>query len=107
MVFFDSFLIKPKIFQDYELNDIEVYPDFEEPDNFMKLFRMITSIKDYKLIMTEESIALIIYDEKLFEGIHMNVPRINSVKSFLQVINVVAQERKEIAGLIKNARWKY
>lgn len=33
--------IKPEIIQDYELNDIEVYPDFENNnDNFVKLLEL-------------------------------------------------------------------
>lgn len=38
--------IKPRVIQDYELNDIEVYPDFENK-NFVKLFKLITTIEDY------------------------------------------------------------
>lgn len=34
--------IKPKVIQDYELNDIEVYPDFENNNNnFMKLIQLL------------------------------------------------------------------
>lgn len=33
--------VKPEIIQDYELNDIEIYPDFEDNNNnFIKLFEL-------------------------------------------------------------------
>lgn len=32
--------IKPKIIQDYELNDIKLYPNFLEPENFFKLMKI-------------------------------------------------------------------
>lgn len=32
--------IKPKVIQDYELNDIELYPDFLDPENFFKLMKI-------------------------------------------------------------------
>lgn len=32
--------IKPKIIQDYEMNDIEIYLDFSEPKNFVKLIEL-------------------------------------------------------------------
>lgn len=33
--------IEPEIIQDYELNDIEIYPDFEDNNNnFIKLFEL-------------------------------------------------------------------
>ena len=35
--------IKPGIIQDYELNDIEIYPDFENnTNNFMKLLEIVS-----------------------------------------------------------------
>lgn len=32
--------IKPRVIQDYELNDIELYPNFLEPENFFKLMKI-------------------------------------------------------------------
>lgn len=40
--------IEPRIIQDYELNDIKIYPDFENNNNiFVKLFKLITTIKKF------------------------------------------------------------
>lgn len=32
--------IKPEIITDYELNEIEVYPNFYQPENFVKLMEL-------------------------------------------------------------------
>ncbi len=34
--------IKPKTYQDYELNEYELYPDFSEPENFVELLEIIS-----------------------------------------------------------------
>ena len=46
--------IKPEIIQDYELNDIEVYPNFEDNNNFVKLLEIIHNkigLSDFFLLM--------------------------------------------------------
>lgn len=40
--------IKPKVIQDYELNDIELYPDFLEPENFFKLMKIRVPTGSYR-----------------------------------------------------------
>lgn len=40
--------IKPKIIQDYELNDIKLYPDFLEPENFFKLMKIRVPTDSYQ-----------------------------------------------------------
>ena len=33
--------IKPKIIEDYDSNEYEIYPDFEQPTNFVKLQKLL------------------------------------------------------------------
>lgn len=33
--------IKPKTIEDYNLNEYKIYPDFENPENFVKLLEII------------------------------------------------------------------
>lgn len=32
--------VKPQIVEDYELNEYKIYPDFEQPENFLKLMEL-------------------------------------------------------------------
>lgn len=34
--------VKPKIIEDYDSNEYEFYPDFEQPENFVKLLEIVS-----------------------------------------------------------------
>lgn len=90
--------IKPKIIQDYELNDIEVYPNFENNNNnFCKLFEL-------KLGKSDATIAgeLNYYDRYYTDK-----------KTFLETLyDFIHYERdgrvqKLYKDSIKNTDWEY
>ena len=54
--------VKPKIIQDYELNDIVIYPDFKNNNNnFVKLIEIIHNkigLSDFLLLMKYDTHSL-------------------------------------------------
>lgn len=36
--------IEPKIIEDYDSNEYEIYPDFEQPTNFVKLLKIANDV---------------------------------------------------------------
>ena len=90
--------IKPQIIQDYEMNDIELYPNFLESNNFVKLmelhFTKELTIGDY----------LQSYDGYL-------VKRWHDRKTFLKLLNDVLYYTSKsprvrlMKKAIKNTKW--
>ena len=90
--------IKPEIIQDYEMNDIEIYPDFFNPKNFVKLielhFTKELTVGDY----------LQSYNGDL-------VKRWHDRKTFLKLLNDVLYYTNEFQRVrlmkkaIKNTKW--
>lgn len=42
--------IEPQIVEDYELNEYEIYPDFTQPENFLKLGELKLNYENYTTI---------------------------------------------------------
>ena len=90
--------IEPQIIQDYEMNDIEIYPDFGEPNNFVKLielhFTKDLTIGDY----------LQSYEGDLIKRWHNR-------ETFLKLLNGALNYTSEFVRIrlikkaIKNAKW--
>lgn len=36
--------IEPEIIEDYDSNEYEIYPDFEQPENFVKLLKIANDV---------------------------------------------------------------
>lgn len=86
--------LNPKLIQDYELNDIEIYIDFENNHNFVKLLELP--------IKGRESLGYILWhrDYNYYD-----------VQTFLKSVLEYLQEPKndyveEIKQAIKKAKWE-
>lgn len=92
--------IKPEIIQDYELNDIEIYPDFENNNNdFVKLFELSFSTKSgVKFTISQvlcESIEFKFSDKRTF------------LIQLLNFVNVCESSGRRIKQAIRKADWEY
>ena len=96
--------IQPKVIQDYELNDIELYVDFFEPVNFVKLMELSVEVN-----LPEGKV-----DAFLGETITTNVnSRFFDRESFIELLIAELKEGSEdplmtkFRKRIKHARWEY
>lgn len=91
--------VKPEIIQDYELNDIEVYPDFESNNNFVKLFELSFSTKSGKKFTISqvlcESIGFKFSDKRTF------------LIQLLNFINICESSGRRIKQAIRKTNWEY
>lgn len=91
--------IKPQIVQDYELNDIELYPDFYEPKNFIKLMELPFT-KDLTVgwyIQTPQDGTFLTWgDRNTFLNRLINVLRYTELRR----VNLMRKA-------IRNAKWEY
>lgn len=92
--------VRPEIIQDYELNDIEIYPDFENNNNnFVKLFELsLPKICGVKFTISQllcESIEFKFFDKKSF------------LVQLLYFINICKNFGWYIKKAIREADWEY
>lgn len=101
--------IKPKVIQDYELNDIEVYPDFENK-NFIKLFKLITTIEDYSFrtgfycipyIPSYRQLSCLSTPDGEYES-----QNIDPIKAFLTCVFNCCCKEKDTANYIRGKKWE-
>lgn len=88
--------IKPKIIQDYELNDIVIYPDFKNNNNnFVKLIEIIHNkigLSDFLLLMRYDSrllkqeILYLIY-ELLIHKLGYRIILVTEIKKIIRDTN--------------------
>ena len=88
-----------------------VYPDFEQPENFAKLFELITTIEDFTYstglyyipqIPSHKQLSRLATSEGEYES-----ESIYAIKAFLTcVVKCVAKE-KDTANFIKQTEWVY
>ena len=87
------------------------YPDFEQPENFAKLFELITTIEDFTYstglyyipqIPSHKQLSRLATSEGEYES-----ESIYAIKAFLTcVVKCVAKE-KDTANFIKQTEWVY
>lgn len=90
---------------------VDTYPDFEQPENFAKLFELITTIEDFTYstglyyipqIPTHKQLSRLATSEGEYES-----ENIYAIKAFLAcVVKCVAKE-KDTADFIKQTEWVY
>lgn len=103
--------IKPKMIQDYELNDIVIYPDFENNNNnFVKLFNLITTIEDFSFrtgfyctpyIPSYRQLSCLSTPDGEYES-----ENIDPIKAFLTCVFKCCYEEKDTADYIRETNWE-
>ena len=87
------------------------YPDFEIPENFVKLFSSITTIEDFTYstgcyyipqIPTYKQCSHLVTPEGDYESESINV-----IKAFLECVIKCAVKEKNTADYIKRTEWDY
>ena len=95
--------IQPKVIQDYEMNDIIIYPDFFNPNNFVKLMELKVVVKlsigNLTTFLGEElvgDINKVFYDRKSF--LESLISKLKDTKGPLM---------DKFRERIKHAKWEY
>lgn len=87
------------------------FPDFEKPENFVKLFSLITTIEDFtystglyyiRQIPTYKQFSCLATSEGEYES-----ENVNAIKAFLTCVIKCAAEEKDTADYIKETEWMY
>lgn len=98
--------IKPKIIEDYNSNEYEIYPDFEQPQNFKKLFNLNFDCSDEEYGKMEANIALyVIYN--FFEAKRANKNSTNLLEGIIKAVKCKGNEAEAIKKAIREEKWKY
>ena len=105
--------IKPITYHDYELNEYEAYPDFGEPENFVKLLEIIS--RKATVLFSHNGVYFgcsIHYGfDEIFEAVKGSL-----AKNFLNTLTLLPcrntyypklLELEEIKQAIRKAEWKY
>jgi hypothetical protein len=92
--------VKPEIIQDYELNDIEIYPDFEDNNNnFIKLFELsLPKICGVKFTISQllcESVEFKFADKRTF------------LIQLINFINICKYFGRYVKQTIRKTNWEY
>lgn len=90
---------------------IERMVDFSKPENFVKLFSLITTTEDFTYSTSLHYIPYIPSYRQFsrlvtFEGDYES-ESINTVKAFLECVVKCAKEEKDTADYIKRTEWMY
>ena len=87
------------------------YPDFENPENFIKLFTIITTIEDFTYstglyyipyIPTYKQLSRLATSEGEYES-----ENIDAIKAFLTCVIKCAAKEKDTADYIRETEWVY
>lgn len=84
--------IKPEIFEDYDGNEFEIYPDFTKSENFVKLFEI--NIPDSTV-----TVGAAVY--------FCNRRHLNNRNDFLEFTIQLAKYNKDIKQAIREQDWSY
>lgn len=87
------------------------YPDFGKPENFVKLFKLITTIEGYvyrtgfyyiKYIPTYKQLSCLSTDEGEYSS-----ENTDPIKAFITCVIKCARAEKDTADYIREAEWVY
>lgn len=87
------------------------YPDFTKPENYIKLFSLITTIEDFTYttgcyyipyIPSYRQLSHLVTPEGDYES-----ESINTIKAFLECVIKCAVKEKDTADYIKRTEWVY
>ena len=88
-----------------------IYPDFEQPENLVKLFKLITTIEDFTY---STSLYCFPYISRYRQLFHLVTPEgdyksesINAIRAFLECVIKCASKEKDTADYIREAEWVY
>ena len=90
---------------------VDIYPDFERPENFVKLFELITTIEDFTYstglyyipqIPTTKQLSRLATSEGEYES-----ENVFAITAFLDCVVKCIQKEKDTADYIKNREWLY
>lgn len=90
---------------------IEQMVDFSKPENFVRLFNLITTIEDYSYrtglycipyIPSYRQLSHLVTSEGDYES-----ESINAIKAFLECVVKCAKGEKDTADYIKRTEWVY
>lgn len=88
-----------------------LFPDFEKPENFVKLFNLITHIEDFSFVTGQTYISCIpIYRFSSYLTTESNQYESYSndvVKAFLECLIEHVKEDKDTAEYIASEEWEY
>lgn len=106
-----NYIIEHKNETESELRIVQRYPDFENPENFVKLFNLITHIEDFHFATGQTYISCIpIYRFSSYLTTESNQYESYSndvVKAFLECLIEHVKEDKDTAEYIASEEWEY
>ena len=101
--------IEPEIIEDYDSNEYEIYPDFENK-NFAKLFKLITTIEEFSFgtmffyipqIPSYKQLSRLSTPEGDYES-----ENIDPIKAFLTCVFKCCCKEKDTADYIRQTDWE-
>lgn len=97
--------IKPKIIEDYDSNEYEIYPDFEQPQNLKKLLNLNFDCSDEEYGKMEANIALyVIYN--FFVEKRANKNSTNLLEGIIKAVKYKENEAEAIKKAIRETEWE-
>lgn len=98
--------IKPEIIEDYDSNEYEIYIDFEQPENFKKLFNLNFLHEDEEFGIQEVSIVYYaIY--KFLDLYNGNTNSASLLEAIIDALKTGNVESELIKEAIRAEEWKY
>lgn len=98
--------IKPEIIEDYDSNEYELYIDFEQPENFKKLFNLNFLYEDEEFGIQEVSIVYYaIY--KFLDPYNGNTNSASLLEAIIEALKTGNVESELIKEAIRAEEWEY
>lgn len=103
--------IEPEIIEDYDSNEYEIYPDFTQAANFVKLFKLITTLEDFyfgtgnfyisSIPSYRQDTALTADDEEYYSS------NPDPIQAFITCVIKHCRRNKDTADYIRETEWVY